>query len=132
MPGATAARPGRRLTVGSCGTVERVQRRGRSQDGFTISELVLVLAVLAGLVAVVVWAVSGIDEEAAQRECRTELRELKAATEQFKAEAGFYPPDDRALDTSGLLAFSETPNWKVVTVDDAAGPRYEPQGDRCA
>ena len=101
------------------------------ERGFTISELVLVLAVLGLLVGIVIWGVSGIDDDAAARECRTELRELKAATEQFKAEAGFYPPDDAALDTSGLLGAEKTPNWKVVTSDEASGPRYEPEGGRC-
>jgi type II secretory pathway pseudopilin PulG len=120
------------VTHGACGTVSGVPRRIRSQGGFTISELVLVLAILAALVGVVVWAVGGIGEESDRRECRTELRELKAATEQFKAEAGFYPPDDKALDTSGLLAFDEVPDWKVVTKKDADGPRYLPEGTRCA
>jgi general secretion pathway protein G len=109
-----------------------VRRRCRAQDGFTISELVLVLAVLAGLVSIVVWAVSGLDDESAQRECRTELRTIKAATERFKAEIGYYPPDDEALDFTGFLASEETPNWRVVTVDESAGPTYEPEGDRCA
>ncbi len=103
----------------------------RSEGGFTFSELILVLAVLAILVGIVVWAVGGIDDESAQRECRTELRELKAATEQFKAQAGFYPPDDRALEQSGILARSESPNWNVVTSDEETGPQYRPDGDRC-
>ncbi len=119
------------MTSERCGTVSPVQQRGRSQGGFTFSELALVLVVLGGLLAVVVWAVNGIDEESAKRECRTELRELKAATEQFKAEFGIYPPDDASLDELGILARDETPNWKVVTVDEAAGPAYQPEGDRC-
>lgn len=109
-----------------------MQQRLRAQGGFTFSELALVLVVLGGLMATVVWAVSGIDDESAKRECRTELRTLKAATEQFKAEFGIYPPDDAALANLDILAESETPNWKVVTVDEAAGPEYRPEGGRCA
>ena len=101
------------------------------ERGFTFSELALVLVVLGILIAIVAWGVGGIDETSTERDCRSELRELKAATEQFKAQAGFYPPDDRALEQSGVLARSETPNWKVVTTDDAAGPEYRPEGDRC-
>lgn len=100
--------------------------------GFTISELVLVLAVLGGLIAIVVVSVSGLDDDAAARECRTELRTIKTATERFKAEIGYYPPDDQALDYSGFLDRAESPNWQVVTLDEAEGPTYRPEGDRCA
>jgi prepilin-type N-terminal cleavage/methylation domain-containing protein len=110
----------------------RAARRRGGERGFTISELVLVLAVLGGLIAIIVVSVNGIDGDAAERECRTELRTIKAATEQFKAEIGFYPPDDEALDFGGFLARSESPNWEVVTLDEAEGPTYRPEGDRCA
>jgi general secretion pathway protein G len=104
----------------------------RRDAGFTISELVLVLVVIAGLIAIIVVSVNGIDDDAAERECRTELRTIKAATERFKAEIGYYPPDDDALAYAAILDQDESPNWRVVTRDEAAGPRFEPEGDRCA
>lgn len=106
-------------------------RRRHPERGFTISELVLVLAVLGGLIAIVVVSVRGIDDESAARECRTELRALKAASERFKAELTVYPPDDQALQDAGYLDLADTPNWKVVTFDDDDGPVYKPVGDRC-
>lgn len=101
------------------------------EGGFTISELVVVLVVLAALVMIAVTSVRGIDRESAGRDCRSELRTIKAATAQFKAQAGFYPPDDAALEAAEILERSETPNWKVVTTDQEAGPQYRPQGSRC-
>lgn len=103
----------------------------RSNAGFTISEFVVVVAVLALLMGIVITSVNGITRESDDRDCRTELRALKAATEQFKAQAGFYPPDDTALEVAKVLDRSETPNWRVVTKDQKAGPQYLPQGTRC-
>ena len=105
---------------------------GRGGGGFTISELVLVLAVLAGLVAAITWGIRGMDDESAVRDCRTELRTLKAATEQYHAQLGRYPADDGALDEAGILGPSKTPHWRVVTTDQASGPRYVAVGSRCA
>ena len=102
-----------------------------AQGGFTISELVLVLVVLGGLVTVAVVSLRGIDRESAARECRTELRALKAASERFKAELSIYPPDDQALQDAGYLDLADTPHWRVVTIDDADGPSYQPVGSRC-
>ena len=123
------------MTGRRCGTVVAVRTElPRSQAGFTISELVLVLAVLAALLAAITWGIRGMDEDAATRDCRTELRTLKAAVQQYHAELGRYPSDDGALDEAGILARAETPNWKVVTEGegDAAEPSYLPEGDRCA
>jgi len=103
-----------------------------SQAGFTISEFVLVLVVVVGLITVAVVSISGLDDDRAARDCRSELRTLKAASQRFKAELGIYPPSFQALEDAHLLTPADTPNWRVVTVDEAAGPRYEPVGSRCA
>jgi Tfp pilus assembly protein PilE len=103
----------------------------RSERGFTISELVLVVAVVGALIFVAVWGVSGIGKESTERECRDELRAIKAATEQFYAELNFYPPNDKALKDANLLAPEDTPNYRVVTPDGATKPRYELEGTRC-
>lgn len=105
-------------------------RAHRSEGGFTISEVVAVLVVLAGLVWIITASIRGLDGDEASRECRTELRTLKAATEQFRGQGGFYPADDQMLESAGLLDRSETPNWRVVTEADG-DPRFEPEGDRC-
>lgn len=109
-----------------------VARRARGDAGFTISELILVVVVVAALITIAVVSVSGIDDESAERECQSELRAIKAASEQFYAELNFYPPNDKALKDANLLQPSETPNWRVVTPDGATEPRYEPEGSRCA
>lgn len=102
-----------------------------NEQGFTISELVVVLAVFLGLIMIVVVSVRGIDDDAAARECQTELRAVKASSERFKAELGVYPPDDKALQDAGYMRLDESPNWKVVTLDPDSPPIYKRVGDRC-
>lgn len=103
----------------------------RRQGGFTISELVLVLAVFGGLIAVVVISVAGLDRQSSDRECRDQLRALKAASERFKAELTIYPEDDQKLEDAGYLQVDATPDYKVVTRTRDGKPEYIPVGDRC-
>jgi len=102
------------------------------QRGFTIAELVLVLAVFAGLIFIAIVSINGIDDESAARDCRSELRALKAASERFKAELTIYPENDQKLQDAGYLDLDETPNWKVVTTTKDGEPSYVPVGSRCA
>jgi len=97
-----------------------------------MSELVLVVVVVAALIAIVIVSLNGIDDQSAGRECQTELRAIKAASEQFYAELNFYPPDDQALKDANLMELSESPNYRVVTPDGASKPTYETVGSRCA
>ena len=106
--------------------------RMRNEAGFTISELILVVVVVAALVAVAVISVSGLDSSSAERECQTELRAIKAASEQFYAELNFYPPNDKALKDADLMQLDESPNYRVVTPEGATKPTYETVGTRCA
>lgn len=106
-----------------------VRRDG--QAGFTIAEFVLVAVVITGLIVVAVVSLNGINDESDARECRSELRALKAASERFKAELTVYPVDDQKLEDAGFLSLDETPNYKVVTEGPDGEPQYVPVGDRC-
>jgi Tfp pilus assembly protein PilE len=121
---------GHSRTASRAGSIRVAPRRG--ERGFTVSELVLVLVVVAALITIAVVSLAGIDDQSAERECQTELRAIKAASEQFYAELNFYPPNDKALKDANLLAPEDTPNWRVVTPTGATKPRYEPEGTRCA
>lgn len=96
-----------------------------------ISELIVVVVLVVALIAIVVVSLGGIDDDSAERECQTELRAIKAASEQFYAELNFYPPNDKALKDANLLQPEESPNYRVVTPAGATEPRYEPVGTRC-
>lgn len=107
-------------------------RHGVTERGFTISEFVLVVAVVAALIGIAVWSISGLAEAGDERECRTQLRAIKAASERFQAELGVYPPDTATLLDSGFIDTDEAPDWDVRTDGDAGEPEYLPNGSRCA
>ncbi len=113
-------------------SASHLRRAASSSSGFTISELVLVVVVVAALITIVVVSLNGIDDQSASRECQTELRAIKAASEQFHAELNFYPPNDQALKDANLMELTESPNYRVVTPKGATEPAYESVGSRCA
>ncbi|MCU1371485.1 MAG: hypothetical protein JWO77_2679 [Ilumatobacteraceae bacterium] len=106
-------------------------RARRSEHGFVISELILVVVVVTALIAIVIVSVGGIDSQSAERECQVQLRAIKAASEQFYAELNFYPPDDKALKDANLLSPEESPDYRVVTRPGETKPTYETVGTRC-
>ena len=104
--------------------------RDRS-SGFVISELILVLVVFSALILITVTSIGALTGESDDRECRDELRTMKAATERFRAEVGFWPPTKIPMVEGGFLRPNETPNYTVITDDQDVGPIYEPIGSRC-
>ena len=60
----------------------------RCDDGFTLIEMLMVIAILGVLATVVVMSVSGITAESADASCRTDGRQLQVAAEAFVAQTG--------------------------------------------
>ncbi len=91
------------------------RRRMRGQGGFTLIELLVVIAILAVLAGVVVFAVSGINNNSEESACKIDLRTLKTAVQADIAQN----PDtaDQATNEAGLVSAgllegeSENYNW---------------------
>ncbi len=66
-------------------------RRSRSAAGFTISEFLVVMAVLGLLIGIVITSVNGINGESDERDCRTELRTTFAGQARDVAAADYVP-----------------------------------------
>jgi type II secretory pathway pseudopilin PulG len=97
------------------------------QVGFTIVELVVVVALVAALVGVVIYSVSGINANGQPNECRTEKRQVQKAIEAFDARRGRLPSDIAQLvvpdgNVSGFL--DHEPKWyrKVAADGTVADP----------
>lgn len=113
-------------TVGLTG---RCGRRG--QEGFTISELVLVVAIVAALVLVAMTSVRAIRHETAASDCQSQLRKLKLATEQYQSQHGAYPADEDVLVAGGYLVAQDVPDWTVQFEAAEPTPIYRVTGSRC-
>lgn len=97
-------------------------RRSPGQQGFTLIEVLLVIAVLGVLAGIVVFSVRDTAPKATASACAIERRTIRTALNSFKADHGAYPTAAeglRALTTAGLLG--ATP--------DAAKWVYDPTGD---
>lgn len=69
----------------------------RSDAGFTLIELMVVLIILGLLAAVVVPKLTGQSEEARVKVARTQIKLIEGALQQFEVENGFFPGTDQGL-----------------------------------
>lgn len=108
-------------------------RRRRRRAGFTLIEMLLVLAILATLVAIVAPRLVGRSEQAKFTAAATQISAFEAAIDAFEVDNGRFP---RALDEL-MSAPNDTPNWrgpylrKAVAADPWGAPYvYEMPGRR--
>jgi general secretion pathway protein G len=80
--------------------------------GFTLVELLVVIVILGILAAVVVFAVSGITDTAADNACQSEVRTVRTAVEAYKADNEL--STGAGIDTDTLVG---TGDGKYLTSD---------------
>ena len=76
----------------------RSERRVRA-EGFTLVELMVVIAIIAILAGMIVYLLPGVKEKQVRGRVKTELALLAMAINSYKEKNGFYPPDNP--DTNG-------------------------------
>jgi general secretion pathway protein G len=82
----------------------RLTERSRREAGFTLIELMVVLAILVLLVGLVGPRVIGIFSKAKPQVARVQIHELGAALDHFYLDVGRYPTTDE-----GLRALTQRP-----------------------
>lgn len=88
------------------------------------------VVMVAGLVAIAAWAISGIRSDTASTNCETTLRNLKMSTEQYHAENDAYPVDKAILIDLGYVDEDEVAGWNLE-LSNAVTPTYTGTGS-CA
>lgn len=87
------------------------RRVKRGQAGFTLVELLLVLAILVTLAAVVLPRFAGRTEQAKEAAATTQIATFSTVLDAFEVDNGYYPEGDE-----GLYALVEEPedatNWQ--------------------
>jgi prepilin-type N-terminal cleavage/methylation domain-containing protein len=102
------------------------QHRRKAVDdanGFTLIELVIVIALLGLLAAVVVFAVNGIQVRGTRSACKSDIVNVTTASEAYYALNGDYAANAAALVTAGLLKStpSTTNGYTVLYIAPPTG-----------
>ena len=100
----------------------QVHRRSQ-QRGFTLVELLAVIAVLGVLAAIVVFAVGSTSDQAHKSACATERSEIKTALERFKLDNQAYPSAGQGLASLATGAFY------LRSAPSSSKWIYDPSGD---
>jgi general secretion pathway protein G len=83
----------------------------KSQAGFTLAEIMLVIAILGILVSVVLPRLTGRTQEARAQTTRLQIENMSVALDAFELDCGRYPTGEEGLEAL-RLAPGGVPGWK--------------------
>jgi prepilin-type N-terminal cleavage/methylation domain-containing protein len=82
------------------------------EEGFTLTELLLVIVVLGILAGMVIFAVQNLGGESAETACQSDFKTVESALEAYKSEMGNYPS---GLGGAGLKTDSDSSRVNAVS-----------------
>ena len=101
--------------------------RQRTQTGFTIVELLIVIVVIGILAAITIVAFNGVQQSAAVASLQSDLRNAQSQIRIEKEVEGSYPVDDSELAASAGTNYEydyDTDSFCITASSDAAGTSF--------
>lgn len=102
--------------------------RLKSDDGFTITEILIVLAIMGLLAGLAIPIMSGSIEKAREATLRTNLNTLRTVIDEYYADHLSYPPDLNTLVKEDYLRSlpqdtieRSAQDWQLVISEDGTG-----------
>lgn len=71
--------------------LQRLRAARKNQNGFTLTELLIVVVILGVLAGIVVFAVAGITDRGVEAACDADKRTVQTAVEAYHAQNNAYP-----------------------------------------
>ena len=103
-----------------------LSRHRRGQAGFTLVEILVVVAILAVLVGIVVFAVGRAHENAESARCETDLGAIQLAAQRYRLEHNVFAANEADLISGGSL--KEPIQLYDYTSTSSGPPIYVPSG----
>lgn len=103
------------------------RRRGVRASGFTLLEMMLVVAIIGILMSVAVWNIVGQSDKTRKRATEATMHTIESAIKAYKAEKGSYPPNLQVLVTEKFFDKVFKDAWKhdlVYASPGAGGKDY--------
>jgi prepilin-type N-terminal cleavage/methylation domain-containing protein len=97
------------------------KRRNSDEGGFTLVEMLVVIAILGILAAVAVFALGGTASTSKGAACKTDVQTVQAAADAFYAKTNGYPTSVAALVPTYLRSPPPTTNYTISVAQDGTG-----------
>jgi general secretion pathway protein G len=91
-------------------------KTNKTDKGFTLVELLIVIVILGILATVTVFAVRGITDQGKASTCAADKKTYEVAVEAYWAQNSAYPANEGVLQTDGYLR-DVSPNYSVGNAD---------------
>lgn len=100
--------------------LQKLRAAKAEESGFTLVELLIVIAILGVLAGVVVFSVAGVQDNSQTSACSTEASTVRAAEEAYYVKNKAYT-NGAGLASAGLL--SKEPTLVTATADNTSTPK---------